>query len=259
MSHLKGEARARYVRAMFARIAGRYDLLNGLMTLGQDTSWRREAVRRLAPTPRARVLDLGTGTGDLAFEVRRQAPGARLVAADFTPEMMALGRSRPGGEEVAWVVADALNLPFAQDTFDGVISGFLMRNVIDVDRALAEQYRALRPGGALVCLDTTPPRPGPLHPLLTFHLHRVVPLLGRLVAGDAEAYNYLPDSTEGFLAAEALAERMDRAGFEAVGFVRRMLGTVAIHWGRKGKGRGEGIREQGTGTGCDRQSPIPDP
>ncbi len=242
MSHLKGQARARYVRAMFARIAGRYDLLNGLMTLGQDTNWRRQAVRRLAPAPGARVLDLGTGTGDLAFEVRRQAPGARVVAADFTPEMMALGRERPAGDQVDWLVADALNLPFARDTFGGVISGFLMRNVIDVDRALAEQWRTLRPGGTLVCLDTTPPRPGPLRPLLTFHLHRVVPLLGRLVAGDAEAYNYLPDSTEGFLAAEALADRMAHAGFEAVGFVRRMLGTVAIHWARKGMERGEGVR-----------------
>ncbi len=231
MAHLTGEARARYVRRMFGRIARRYDLLNRLMTLGQDLRWRREAVRRLAPAPGSRVLDLGAGTGDLALEVLRQAPRARVVAADFTPEMVALGRRRPGGERVAWVIADALHLPFADGAFDAVVSGFLLRNVVHLERALAEQRRALRPGGRLVALDTTPPRPGPLRPLLDFHLHTVVPLLGRLVAGDAEAYHYLPASTERFETAEGLAERLRRLGFAEVGFVRRMLGTVAIHWG----------------------------
>lgn len=233
MAHLTGEERARYVRRMFGRIARRYDLVNRLMTLGQDVRWRREAVRRLAPPPQGRVLDLGAGTGDLALEVRRQAPQAHVVAADFTPEMVALGRRRPGAESVAWVIADALHLPFADGVFDGVVSGFLLRNVVDLERALEEQHRVLRPGGRLVALDTTPPRPGPLRPLLEFHLHTVIPLLGRLVAGDAEAYRYLPDSTERFETAEGLAERLRRLGFAQVGFVRRMFGTVAIHWGTR--------------------------
>ncbi len=231
MSELTGPARARYVRTMFGRIAGRYDLLNRLMTGGQDRRWRREAVGRLALPSGGRVLDLGSGTGDLAFELLRHAPQARVVAADFTPEMMTVGRRRPDSGRITWVVADALHLPFAQASFAGAISGFLLRNVTEIDRVLAEELRVLCPGGRTVSLDTTPPPRGFLRPAIEFHLRRVIPLLGRLVAGDAEAYNYLLASTERFLSAEALSSRMTAAGFRSTGFVRRMLGTVAIHWG----------------------------
>jgi demethylmenaquinone methyltransferase/2-methoxy-6-polyprenyl-1,4-benzoquinol methylase len=231
VSELTGPARARYVRTMFGRIAGRYDLLNRLMTGGQDRRWRREAVGRLAPPSGGRVLDLGSGTGDLAFELLRHAPQARVVAADFTPEMMTVGRRRPDSGRIAWVVADALHLPFAQASFAGAISGFLLRNVTEIDRVLAEELRVLNPGGRAVSLDTTAPARGFLRPAIEFHFRRVIPLLGRLVAGDAEAYNYLPASTERFLSAEALSSRMSAAGFCSTGFVRRMLGTVAIHWG----------------------------
>jgi demethylmenaquinone methyltransferase/2-methoxy-6-polyprenyl-1,4-benzoquinol methylase len=231
VSSLHGEARARYVRHMFGRIAGRYDLLNRLMTAGQDGRWRAEVIRRLAPTGDVRVLDLGTGTGDLAFEVQHRAPGARTVAADFTPEMIEVGRQRPGGDGVQWLIADALNLPFGSGTFDGLVSGFLLRNVSDVDRALGEQRRVLKSGGRMVCLDTNPPPPGLMRPFIEFHLHRIVPWMGRMIAGDAEAYRYLPDSTEGFLAPEALAHKMRTAGFEGTGYARRMLKTIAIHWG----------------------------
>jgi demethylmenaquinone methyltransferase/2-methoxy-6-polyprenyl-1,4-benzoquinol methylase len=217
---------------MFDRIAGRYDLLNRLMTLGQDRRWRREAVQRLSLRSGARVLDLGAGTGDLSFEVQRQQPDSRPIAADFSLPMMQVGRQRPGGERTGWVMADALRLPFAAATFDGIVSGFLLRNVSDVPAALAEQARVLRPTACLVCLDTTPPS-GWMRPLLRLHLHVVIPLLGRWVARDAEAYNYLPDSTERFLGAEALAELLSRTGLSRIGHVRRMLGTVAIHWATK--------------------------
>jgi demethylmenaquinone methyltransferase/2-methoxy-6-polyprenyl-1,4-benzoquinol methylase len=229
MTDLTAEARARSVRQMFARIAPRYDLVNRLMTFGQDRRWRREAIRRLLLPPQPRVLDIGSGTGDLAFEALRQAPGAFVVAADFTPPMMAVGRQR--GRRVQWVVADASRLPFASARFDGIVSGFLLRNVVDLDRVLGEQARVARPGRRLVSLDTTPPRASLLRPLLEFHLRAVIPRLGRWVSGDAEAYNYLPASTERFLSAEDLAERLSAAGFDSVSFVRRMLGTVAIHWG----------------------------
>lgn len=223
---------------MFARIAVRYDLLNRLMTFGQDKGWRRETIRRAEPPPGAVILDLGAGTGDLAFEALRQAPRARVVAVDFTPEMMSIGRSRPQGDGLDWLVADALHLPFAGESFDVAVSGFLLRNVADIDQALAEQHRVLRAGGRLVSLDTTPSRPGPLHFLVELHLRRIIPLLGRLVAGEAEAYNYLLESTEGFLPAEALAERISCAGFHEIGFARRMLGSIAIHWGKKLARRG---------------------
>jgi demethylmenaquinone methyltransferase/2-methoxy-6-polyprenyl-1,4-benzoquinol methylase len=153
------------------------------------------------------------------------------VAADFTLEMMRAGRSGPGRRRLRWAGADALNLPFPAETFDAVTSGFLMRNVSDVPRALREQFRVLRPGGRIVCLDTTPPLRNWLRPLVGFHLHYVIPVLGRLVAGSGEAYTYLPDSTEGFLTAEAMGERLAEAGFCDVRFQRLMLGTVAIHTG----------------------------
>jgi demethylmenaquinone methyltransferase/2-methoxy-6-polyprenyl-1,4-benzoquinol methylase len=220
---------------MFGRIAGRYDLLNRLMTLGQDVRWRREAIRRLRPANGERFLDIGAGTGDLALEINRQFPGVSTVAADFTTEMIEVGRRRPHGRDVEWVVADAVRLPFADGCFSGVVSGFLLRNLGDLDGSLSEQNRVLRPGSWLVSLDTTPPT-GILSPLVRFHLHTIIPFLGRVLAGDAEAYRYLPDSTEHFADADALADRMRAIGMTDVGFVRRMLKTVAIHWARKGEG-----------------------
>ncbi len=231
MSELTGEARARYVRRMFGRIASRYDLLNRLMTFGQDCRWRQEAVRQLDLMSAPRVLDLGAGTGDLAFEVLQQRPAAHTVALDFTPEMIRLGRRRAAGSRVHWIVGDAARLPFAAAAFDGIVSGFLLRNVSDIDRVLVEERRVARPGARVVSLDTTPPPRSWLRPFLDFHLHTVIPVLGRIIAGDPEAYNYLPQSTERFLEAEALAERLTAAGFRHVGFVRRMFDTVAIHWG----------------------------
>jgi demethylmenaquinone methyltransferase/2-methoxy-6-polyprenyl-1,4-benzoquinol methylase len=233
MSHLTGQERARYVQSMFGRIAHRYDLLNRLMTFGQDAGWRRQAVEKLAAKPGDTVLDLGAGTGDLAFEAKRRQPEAFVVASDFTPEMVLVGRQRPGGDRVAWVIADAMHLPFAGGSANAVVSGYLLRNVPDVDRTLREQHRALKSGGRVASLDTTPPRRNFLRPFLEFYLHRVIPVLGRLVAGDSEAYTYLPSSTEQFLPAETLAERFEQAGFGGVGFVRKMLGTMAIHWGIK--------------------------
>jgi demethylmenaquinone methyltransferase/2-methoxy-6-polyprenyl-1,4-benzoquinol methylase len=233
MSQLLGERRASYVRMMFGCIARRYDLLNRLITFGQDLRWRREAIRRLRLAPGARLLDLGAGTGDLAFEALQQTPNLQLVASDFSPEMIAIGIGRPAGDRLSWVIADVLHLPFPNNAFDGVASGFLLRNVGDLDRALAEQARVLRPAGRVVCLETTPPTGSRLLPVIRFYQQRVIPLLGRLLAGDAEAYRYLTDSTESFLGPQVLVERFKASGLRDVDFERRMLGTVAIHWARK--------------------------
>ena len=233
MSDLTGVERAKYVQNMFGRIAKRYDLLNRLNTFGQDLRWRKEAIRHLAIEPNTAVLDLGSGTGDIALEIAGKHLEVSVVACDFTSEMILVGRERPGAEKVSWVIADAQFLPFAKECFSGTISGFLLRNVPEVDRTLQEQKRVLKTGGRIAALDTTPPRKNLLYPLINLHLNVIVPLLGKLIAGDEEAYTYLPSSTEKFLTAELLAERFKTVGFSQGGFVRRMLGTIAIHWGRK--------------------------
>jgi demethylmenaquinone methyltransferase/2-methoxy-6-polyprenyl-1,4-benzoquinol methylase len=172
---------------------------------------------------------LGTGTGDRALAALARDPTLRVVGGDFTLAMMRVGQRRPAGQRVRWSGADALHLPFPDSTFDAVTSGYLLRNVGDVGRAWAEQYRVLKPGGRVVCLDTTPPARNWLRPLIEFHLHVVIPTLGRWIAGNSDAYTYLPDSTEGFLSAEALAARMQTAGFHHVRFRRLMFGTMALH------------------------------
>jgi demethylmenaquinone methyltransferase/2-methoxy-6-polyprenyl-1,4-benzoquinol methylase len=134
---------------------------------------------------------------------------------------------------VRWVCTDALSLPFPAESFDSVVSGYLLRNVSDITRAWREQLRVLKPGGRVVCLDTTPPRKGLLHLPVRLYLRWGIPLIGRIIAGDSEAYTYLPESTRQFLTAEALAQSMQEAGFREVGFKRLMLGTMAIHWGRR--------------------------
>ena len=233
MAHLTGHERAQYVRAMFDRIAPRYDLMNRLMTAGQDMRWRRRLLNKAALPVRGRLLDLGTGTGDVPLAALRAQPGLSPVGADFSEGMLRAGRARAGGSGVRWLSTDALQLPFPASTFDAVTSAFLMRNVIDLERAFGEQQRVLRPGGKVVCLDTTPPGFTLFRTALQFHLHRVIPFLGRLIAGQREAYTYLPESTEGFLPAEGLAECIRAASFRDVDFQRMMFGTVALHWGTK--------------------------
>jgi demethylmenaquinone methyltransferase/2-methoxy-6-polyprenyl-1,4-benzoquinol methylase len=238
LATLSGSERGRYVQGMFTQIARRYDLMNRLMTFGQDMRWRREVIRRASLPPTGNLLDLGAGTGDLAREALRQYPDCQPTAADFTLEMMKVGRQleaqqQPDSPALAWSAADALNLPFPEGVFDAVVSAFLLRNVGSLNTAIQEQYRVLKPGGRLVCLDTTPPAPGLLAPLIKFHLHVVIPTLGGLISGDSQAYQYLPSSTEAFLQPEQLADTLRQNGFRQVGFIRRMFGTVAIHWGVK--------------------------
>ena len=230
MSQLTGEERARYVQDMFGRIARRYNLMNRLMTGGQDIRWRRETIRRLRLRPGERLLDLGAGTGDLGREALRQQPGIQLVAADFSLAML-----QAGGESgrLPWLNADALHLPFPEGSFEAVVSGFLMRNVGNLEAALKEQYRILKPGGRMLILETTLPHSGLLTPFVRVYMRYVIPWIGGLVSGNREAYRYLPASSEAFLSAEELAGRMASAGFCETGFRRRMAGTIALHWGSK--------------------------
>ncbi len=212
MAHLQGQARARYVQEMFGRIAGRYDRMNRLMTFGQDMKWRRFVIEKASLPPGGRLLDLATGTGDLAFAALERSPSATVIGADFSLPMMQVGQRRALGRRVHWCQADALALPYPADTFDAVVSGYLLRNVIDLDSCLKEQVRVTRPGGMVVALDTAPPPRNALRPFVLFHLHYVIPLLGSVVAGAAEAYRYLPSSTQSFKEPQELVEIMTRAG-----------------------------------------------
>mgnify|MGYP000896185224 FL=1 len=226
----KGKTREGYVREMFGRIAKRYDLMNRLMTAGFDTRWRREVLRLADLQPGIRVLDMGTGTGDLTRMAIGKVPGMHVTAADFSLAMMLAGRARG---ELPLVAADALAAPFTDSVFDAAVSGFLMRNTADLKLALKEQIRLLKPGGRFVILDTTRPKTNLFTPFIWLHMHLVIPALGRLVTGDRQAYEYLSNSSERFLFAEDLSAAMEEAGFTNIGFKRYMFGTIAIHWGTK--------------------------
>ena len=221
------------VQRMFDAIAGRYDLMNRTMTLGQDQRWRRFVVARAGDPGRGWVLDLATGTGDIAALLRRSYPDARIIAADFSRNMLAEARRRFSDQAIHWQACDANRLPFADEVFEAVTFGYLLRNVDDSLAVMREVQRVLKPGGRVVCLDTTPPADNLLLPLLRLYFRYGIPLLGRMIARDASAYSYLTGSTMDFHDAETLAGIFREAGFSSVGYRKFMLGTIGIHWGTR--------------------------
>lgn len=236
MAHLTGKDRSQYVQGMFDRIAERYNIMNRIMTGGQDMKWRRFVVEQAQLPANGKLLDLATGTGDIAFEALKQTPSAHVIGADFALQMMIVGQRDPQyGTQVGWAGADALHLPFPDETFDAVVSGYLVRNVIDIPRTLDEQLRILKPNGRIVILDTSPPPNNLLKPFILIHLKYIIPLLGRIIGGKSasDAYTYLPDSTQKFKTPQQLAKLIEQAGFRDVQFKSLMFGTMAVHWGVK--------------------------
>ena len=231
MKFPEGDERAAYVREMFGQISDRYDLINRLMALGQDRIWRRKAVHAAALPPGGLLLDVGSGTGDIALEALRSDATLRIIAADFSAQMMQVGRRRPNGQRIFWCHTDALELPFPDATFDAVTSGYLVRNVIDVRRAFEEQIRVVKPGGRVVCLETSPAQRNALRPLVLFHLKVVIPLLGYLIARNRAAYMYLPQSTQAFMTPDQLAVIMKNIGLKDVSYHQFMFGTMTVHMG----------------------------
>lgn len=263
-----GRLEAGQVRVMFDRVAGVYDLLNTVMTAGLHHRWRSRAVDLARVGPGSRVLDVATGTGDLAIElVRRVSPGGEVVGSDFSEGMLArarvkgakaLGeilsetpvgarngssRSEPASLRFEW--GDALELPYADDTFDAATVGFGARNFSDLRRGLQEMVRVVRPGGRVVVLEMTTPTRPPLSLFYRLWFDRIVPLIGKLAgsasrpvsrratspseATIAQAYTYLPNSVKRFHSPAALAAEMDCAGCGDIGYVLMAGGIIAVH------------------------------
>ncbi len=232
---LRGAERNVYVRRLFGRIAPRYNLMNRLMTGGLDLRWRRIAIWEAQLPPEGRLLDVAAGTGDIAIMALERDPSLQVVGADFSIEMMQIGRDRAGGKRVGWCGADALQLPFPDNTFDATISAYLIRNLSpdQVEAAFREQVRLVKPGGRVVCLDATPPPETALKPFILLYLNQIIPLVGGLLAGDRDAYTYLPRSTQAFKKPDELAALMNAAGLAAVRYRRFMMGVMSLLVGLK--------------------------
>jgi demethylmenaquinone methyltransferase/2-methoxy-6-polyprenyl-1,4-benzoquinol methylase len=228
---------ARWVRGMFARVAGRYDLLNHLLSLNIDRYWRARSARRLAPylhRAGARVLDICCGTGDLllALEAERHGP---VLGSDFCHPMLLGARRKLERRQSRSAVfeSDALALPVPDGSLDLITAAFGFRNLANYEKGLLELRRVLKPGGAAAILEFSKPPGLVFGGLYNFYSRRVLPAVGAAVSGDSSAYGYLPESVAKFPNAEGLAEAMRSAGFSSVSFERMTGGIVALHIGEK--------------------------
>lgn len=225
------------IQEMFGRIAPRYNLLNRIMTAGLDTRWRRALVKETQICKKAKVLDLATGTGDIAFTFRQVYPLAQVIAADFSMPMMTIGRGYAPGPSVHWCAADAMRLPFPNNSFQVVASGYLLRNVNDLPNCLKEQVRVLRIGGRLLALDSVPPPPSLIQPVIHAYLRYGIPFLGRIFGGvsGASAYRYLPESTLNFRTPKELVQLLNESGLINVRYHSFLFGTMILLWGDKAR------------------------
>lgn len=222
--------------AMFDRIADRYDLLNRIISLGIDGAWRRKTVRALGLAEDAAVLDVATGTADLALEIAAQSSSARVVGLDPSEGMLAVGRNKVAraglGERVSLVVGDAMALPFEAQTFHAITIAFGIRNVPDRPRALAEMARVTKPGGVLAVLELSEPEGGVMGSLAKVHVHTIVPFVGGLLSGSRE-YRYLQRSIAAFPPADEFGRMMHKAGWDVCKIEPLTFGVAHLYVGRK--------------------------
>lgn len=227
-----------YVQQLFGRIAGIYDLMNRLMSLGLDGYWRMRAARALALGAGETGLDLGAGTADLSIAVIRHAgPGSRMIGMDITPEMLAQGRKkieRLGLQQrIELRVGDAEQIDLPDNSVDGCCSAFTVRNLTNIEQGFREMLRVVRPGGRVVCLEISHP-PGKIFGALFYlYFYKLAPLFGTLLGKAFEEYHYLPHSLTTFPTAPKLQTIMEQAGWSDVRFYRLSRGIVAIHVGLK--------------------------
>jgi demethylmenaquinone methyltransferase/2-methoxy-6-polyprenyl-1,4-benzoquinol methylase len=229
------EEKAAYVERMFARIARGYDRMNRVMTFGLDQGWRHYAVDSVAPSPAGRALDVGCGTGDFLPLLASYAREGIVVGVDYTIPMMREGLWKVDqlGPKGAFVGGDALRLPFSDETFDAITTGFVMRNVTNIEAAFREMWRVAKPGCRVACLEVARPR----NPLVRFghslYFQRVVPVMARALGGDPTAYTYLPQSARNFPTPDALAHIMQQAGWRNIRYTLMGMGAAAVHIGVK--------------------------
>ena len=231
-----GAEKRAYVQQIFSEIAPRYDLLNHVLSMNIDKAWRRRALEALAwrEAPRGQFLDLCAGTLDVGAQLVRQAGfGGYVMAADFAEPMLRRGDGKAPRSALGPVTADALQLPVADDAFDGAIVAFGIRNVAALDAGLREVHRTLRPGARFVILEFSTPRNAVMRAGYQFYFHAVLPVVGRIVSGHRTAYSYLPKSVQHFPVEEELASRMTAAGFRDVTWTPLSFGIAAIHVGTK--------------------------
>ena len=237
MAELQGAEKRRYVADLFSRISGRYDLMNDLMTLGMHRRWKRHTAAVAAQGVNGPALDVSSGTGDLALELAKRPEVRHAVGLELLQKMVSLASSKVKARgicgSVTMITGDALSLPFADDSFACATAGFSLRNMPDVESALSEMVRVVRPGGRVAILELSPMTQGLRSALFRPVFRGLAPLIGRLVAGDWSAYSYLPRSVDHFLDAGRLAEMLSGLGLGDVGYRRLGFGTVALHWGVK--------------------------
>ena len=237
MAELQGAEKQRYVADLFSRISGRYDLMNDLMTLGMHRRWKRRTAALAAHDLNGPAIDISSGTGDLAIALAKRPGIKHTVGLDLLREMVVRADakilSRRLSSSITMMSGDSLSLPFSNDSFVCATAGFSLRNMPDVEKALSEMVRVVRPGGRVAILELAPMNPGVKSTLFRPIFHCFVPLIGRLVAGDRSAYSYLPRSVDYFLAADQLASMLTGLGLEDVNYRRLGFGTVALHWGVK--------------------------
>ena len=225
------------VRDVFSRVAGKYDIMNDFMSGGVHRLWKRSFVARINPQKHHDILDVAGGTGDISFLMYKHSRGANITVSDINPEMLEVGKARAADRgllgKLQWMEANAETLPFADNSFDVYTIAFGLRNVTHIDKALAEAYRVLKPGGRFFCLEFSRPAYEPLRKFYDAYSFKVIPKIGEIVAKDRDSYQYLVESIRQFPHQQGLKIRLEDAGFKKVKFENFTGGVAAIHSGIK--------------------------